>query len=602
MTGEHATLGQLLFKSLKLYEPSVPCLNTKRGGIWYSVTAESFQQQVRNFALGLYSLGVRKGDRVSIHSENSIEWILCDLATMSMGAVNVPIYTTQPGDQIKFILENSEAMVHIVSNDGLFAETKPLIKGISSVKAVITMYGSQHGKLKHMDEIIENGRQLDVKEPHLFDELTAAVEAEDLATLIYTSGTTGQPKGVMLTHANITSNVKDAMKRLPFTLKEVFDQPVLSYLPLSHIFERVISYMYLMMQVRIHYIQNIEEIRDDFIYVKPYFFATVPRLLEKIQTGVKVKGQELSGVQKKLYYWALGLTEAYDPEHPPKGLAVLKHSIADKLIFSKIRPLFGGNLKGVVTGGAALPPEIFRFMNAIGLFCGQGYGLTETSPVITVQDPTRMRVGSSGMAIDNVEVKIAEDGEICARGSNIMQGYYKNPEATAEVIDKDGWFKTGDIGRLDEDGYLYITDRKKALFKLSTGKYVAPQNVENRIVISGFIDQIVVIGSERKFCAAIIVPAYDNILKRLHQQEYHPHKPYSADAKVRELIQKEVEKGNEGLPKWEQVKRFILLEEPLTIASGELTPTLKVKRPVVREKYAAQIEELYKSAENEATA
>lgn len=602
MAVDHTTLSRFLFKGLQSYEPSIPFLHTKRGGIWYSVTAGTFLEQARNLALGLYSLGVRKGDRVSIHSENSIEWILCDVATLSMGAVNVPIYTTQPGDQIKFILENSEAMVHIVSNDGLFAETKPLIKGIKSVKAVITMYGSSHGKLRHLDEIKELGRQLHEKQPDLYGQLTDAVGPEDLATLIYTSGTTGQPKGVMLTHGNVTSNVQDAMKRLPFTLKDVYDQPVLSYLPLSHIFERVISYMYITMQARIHYIQVIEEIKEDFLHVKPFFFATVPRLLEKIQTGVKVKGQELSGAKKQLYYWALGLTEAYDPERPPTGFAGVKHAIADKLIFSKIRPLFGGNLRGVVTGGAALPHEIFRFMNAIGLFCGQGYGLTETSPVITVQDPTRMRVGSSGMAIDNVEVRIAEDGEICARGPNIMQGYYRNPEATAEVMDANGWFKTGDIGRLDEDGYLYITDRKKALFKLSTGKYVAPQNVENNIVISGFIDQIVVVGSERKFCAAIIVPAYENVLKRLHQQGYHPQRPYIEDARIRELIQREVDKGNAGLPKWEQVKRFILLEEPLSIASGELTPTLKVKRPVVREKFAARIEEMYAAAESEAVA
>jgi len=586
-------LPDLLMKGLLKYPAGESMIHGKREGVWYSLTRDEFLDQVVKLALGLYELGVRKGDRVSIHAENSMEWLICDLATLFTGVVNVPIYPTQAADQIEYILRDSEAKVHLVANDRLFAETKPVIKSIESVQAVVSFYGSSYGQLEHFDEILELGRKRRKEEPDLFDELKAQVEPDDLATLIYTSGTTGEPKGVMLTQHNVATNMEASLTRLPFTFDEIFGQPVLSYLPLSHIFERMVSYMYISMQARIHYIQDIDEIKEDFLHVKPFFFATVPRLLEKIQTGVKVKGQELSGVKKQLYYWALRLTEVYDPERPPTGFAATKHRLADKLIYSKIRPLFGGNLMGVVTGGAALTPEIFRFMNAIGIYCAQGYGLTETSPVITVQDPKHMRVGSSGVPIDDVEVKIAEDGEICARGPNIMKGYYKKPEITKEVLTDDGWFLTGDIGRIDEQGYLFITDRKKSLFKLSTGKYVAPQHVENQIVSSGFIDQIVVTGSSRKFCSAVIVPAYENVKKRLSRDGIVPDEPLSKDPRVIELIKEEVEKGNKGLSHWEQVKKFVLLDAPLTIDTGELTPTLKVRRSVVHKKFEEQLNALY---------
>ncbi len=588
-----SVLSTLLLKGIEAYPDKSPFIHGKREGLWYSLNKDEFLDQVEKFALGLYELGVRKGERISIHSENSIEWLICDLATLFTGVVSVPIYPTQSPDQIEYILRDSESKVHIVANDQLFAQTKPVMKSIESVIAVVTMYGTVHGKLRHMEDIIELGRKRRKQEPDLFTKLVREVEPDDLATLIYTSGTTGEPKGVMLTQNNVASNVQESLRRLPFTLDEVFGQPVLSYLPLSHIFERMISYMYISMQARIHYIQNIEEIRDDFQYVKPFFFGTVPRLLEKILTGVKVKGQEIKGIKKQLYYWALHLTESYDPERPPKGWNAIRFKLADTLIYSKIRPIFGGNLMGVVTGGAALNPEIFRFMNAIGIFCAQGYGLTETSPVITVQDPAHMRVGSSGVPLDGVEVKIAGDGEICARGSNVMKGYYNKPEQTQEVLTDDGWFMTGDIGHLDEDGFLFITDRKKALFKLSTGKYVAPQHVENQLVSSGFIDQIVVTGSDRKFCAALIVPAYENVKKRLHRDGYHPKLPFSKDPRVLELIQREVEKGNKGLSHWEQVKKFVLLEQPLTIESGELTPTLKVRRSVVQKAHEESLAALY---------
>ncbi|REL37864.1 long-chain fatty acid--CoA ligase [Rhodohalobacter sp. SW132] len=586
------TLPDLLYKGIDSAETGL-FTSTKRNGEWHETSAEDFKTKVEQFAYGLYELGIRRGDKVSLHAENSTEWLICDLAILSLGAANVPIYPTQPGDQIKYILENSESKIHIVSNDKLFSETKPIIKEVTTVEAIITLFGSEHQKLRPFEAILEQGEQFRKENPKLLAEIRESIEPDDLATLIYTSGTTGVPKGVMLTHNNIAFNVKASLEKLPFERERFNGEHVLSYLPLSHVFERMISYMYISMGCKIHYIEVIDEVRDDMAYVKPFFLATVPRLLEKIQTGVKVKGQELSGLKKNLYYWAIYRTEDYNPENPPSGLDGIKHKLADKLIYSKIRELFGGNLSGVVSGGAALSPEVFKFMNAIGIICVQGYGLTETSPVITVQRPGEMRIGSSGKALEDVEIKIADDKEILTRGPHVMKGYFKLPEKTEEVITGDGWFKTGDVGKIDDDGFLYITDRKKSMFKLSTGKYVAPQNIENRLINSGYIDQVVVIGYQRKFCSALIVPAYDNVKKRLKRDGYSPSDPINKDEKVLNLIQEEVDKANKELSPWEKVKKFVLLKEALSIEGGELTPTQKVKRPVINEKYEKEIESMY---------
>lgn len=569
---------------------------TKRNGEWVKTGKQEFEKKVKHLALGLYELGVRKGDRVSVHSENSAEWVICDQAILSLGAANVPIYTTQPGNQIKYILENSGAKVHIVSNDELFAETKSLMKSIENVEAVITIFGSKHKKLKPFESILEMGKKKEEEKPGLFENLKNEISPEDLATLIYTSGTTGDPKGVMLTHHNISSNLLASLERVPFDSDVKENEQMLSYLPLSHVFERLITYMYLRLGYPIYYIEDIDEIRDDFSYVKPFFIATVPRLLEKIHTGIKVKGQEMSGIKKQLYYWAINRALDYDPENPPSGLGGVKHKLADKLIYSKIRELFGGHLLGFISGGAALSPDIFKFYNAIGLYCGQGYGLTETSPVISVTDANHMRVGSSGRPLSNVEVKIADDGEILTKGPHVMKGYFNNEEKTREVMTDDGWFKTGDIGKLEEN-YLFITDRKKSVFKLSTGKYVAPQVVENKLTNSGYIDQAMVVGFKRKFCAALIVPDYGNIKKRLKDKGFQVPDNMSEDEKIIERIQKEVDKVNKELSPWETVKKFTLLDEPFTIESGELTPTLKVKRSVVNERYQEEIDSMYEDEE-----
>ncbi|MEX0720223.1 MAG: long-chain fatty acid--CoA ligase [Balneolaceae bacterium] len=572
----------------------------KRNGEWIETSIIDFVQMVQTLAMGLYELGVRKGDKVSIHAENSTEWLVIDQAILSLGAVVVPIYTTQPGDQIKYILENSEAKVHFVSNDEIFAETKPLIKSVESVKAIISIQGSSHKKLKTFEDLLEEGHKRLEEEPQLIEKLKNEVKPDDLATLIYTSGTTGVPKGVMLTHNNIAGNVLAAQEIFPFDPKEYDDPKVLSYLPLAHMFERVASYIYNYLGVPVYYIEDIEKIKEDFLHVKPIYMVTVPRLLEKIVTGIKVKGQELGGLKKQLYYWAVNMAENFEPENPPSGLGKVKFKLADKLVYSKIRELFGGNLIGMNVGGAALSPSIARFMYGIDVYCGLGYGLTETSPVLTGPPKGEMRVGSSGKPIADVQISIAEDGEILAKGPNIMKGYYKMPEKTEEAFNEDGWFCTGDIGHIDEDGWLFVTDRKKSLFKLSTGKYVAPQPIENALATSGFIDQAVVVGSGHKFCSALIVPSWDNLRKRFKQSGYDfPEKNKSTNDYVLKRIQKEVDKVNENLSHWEKVKKFKLLEEQFSIEKGEITPTLKAKRNVINKRYQEQIDSMYDESETE---
>ena len=569
----------------------------KRNGEWLETSINDFKMMVHDLALGLYELGVRKGDKVSLHAENSTEWLIIDQAVLSIGAAVVPIYTTQPGEQIRYILENSEAKVHFVSNDEVFAETKPLIKEVKNIKAIISVSESKHKKLRTLDQILEIGHKKGEEDPSLFEKLRSEVEPDDLATLIYTSGTTGVPKGVMLTHDNIARNALAAYDLFPFDPDEYQEPKVLSYLPLAHMFERTASYIYAYCGIPPYYIEDVEEIKEDFAAVKPIYLVTVPRLLEKVVTGIKVKGQEFSGIKKRLYYWAVNLAENYDPQDPP---ASWKMKIADKLVYSNIRELFGGNMIGFNVGGAALSPNIARFINGIGIYCGLGYGLTETSPVLTGPPKGELRIGSSGKPIADVEIKIEEDGEILARGPYIMKGYFKMPEKTEEAIDEDGWFYTGDIGHLDEDGWLFVTDRKKSLFKLSTGKYVAPQPIENALVNSGFIEQAVVVGSEHKFCAALIVPNWENMKKRFETTHHtFPEENITENEYVIKRIQKEVDKVNADLSKWEKVKRFKILKDQFTIEEGEITPTLKVKRNVINKKYKEVIDSIYADEESE---
>ena len=568
---------------------------TKRGGAWIETSVDDFRAKIRQFALGLYDLGVRKGDRVALHAENSTEWLIVDQAVLRLGAVTVPIYTTQPGDQIRYILEDAEARVYVVSTDALFAPLKPHLDEIATLETTVGILGTYHDAMRTFDEILERGRRRLDETPDLPATLTAALAPDDLATLCYTSGTTGKPKGVMLTHSNLVFNVLASVVRASFDPERCRGSTLLSYLPLSHSFERMMTLLYFYIGFPIYFIEDLQDIREDLLTVRPVHFSTVPRLLEKIYTGIKASLEKRSGVQKTLMRWALGLAERYDVEKTLGGLDRLRYTLADQLVFKNIRnAVFGGKLVGVSSGGAALSPALMNFYNAIGIFCAQGYGLTETSPVITTFMPGALRAGSAGTAIQDVEVAIADDGEILTRGPHVMKGYYKLPDKTAEVLTPDGWFHTGDIGHLDEDGHLFITDRKKELFKLSTGKYIAPTPIEIALGTSSFIEQAVVVGSEYKFCSALVV--LDAQAVRRHFDEDTTALPaagLAAHVLVIELIQQEIDAVNEGLPHWEQVKKFQLLEHPFSIEGGELTPTLKVKRRIVHQKYRVEIEAMY---------
>lgn len=570
---------------------------TKRKGSWTTLSVNEFKEQVRYLSLGLHSLGVKKGDAVSIHSPNSSKWVLCDQAILSIGAVNVAIYTTQPTDQIVYILNDSKTVVHFVSTKQMFEGLSEHLLEVSTLKKIVFMEEAtttaDEDQFMCFDSLIKLGKRIDQENPELFESLRSKVTSQDLANINYTSGTTGVPKGVMLSHYNLVSNTLSSLERLPFTTTPD-SSAVLSYLPLAHMIERIGAYLYTGAGATIYYIDDLTEIKEDMQQIQPIFFATVPRLLEKIHTGLKSRGQELSGAKKSIYYWALKMAEYFDPETPLKGLNKVKWTIADALVYKKIREGLGGKIEGTISAGAALHPTIMRFFNGIGIKCAVGYGLTETSPILTASLPNKIRIGSAGIPITGVSIRIAEDGEVQATGPNIMQGYFGKPKWTKEVMTEDGWFCTGDIGYLDSDGWLFITDRKKDLFKLSTGKYVAPQPIENGLTKSPFIDQAVVVGIERKFCSALLYPDFARIQEHLDQKNIQvDSNNLSEEPLVVTIIQQEVDKVNINLPPWEQIKKYQLLPQPLSIERGELTPKMSVRRQTVSNSYADLIEKIY---------
>jgi long-chain acyl-CoA synthetase len=586
--------------------------STKVFGEWQDLTAAHFHQRRAHQAAGMLALGIEHGDHVALYMENSWDWIIADLALQSIGAVSVPVYTTMSSESIAYILQHASVKAILVSPTFADATFRETVRKIESLNIVVSL--SSRMSIHHQPDVLGGkGAEISLStegletlgaeslkvNPSVVDEATQKLKGDDLLTLIYTSGTTGTPKGVMLTHRNVASNLREALKRIPFTMEQAHGQTVLSYLPLTHIFERMICYLYLSFHAKIHFVEDVKEMPVDLAEVKPFMFASVPRLLEKLHAAVLMRGRDLTGAQRSIFDWAMKQLDSYDPEQPPKSLspAGISHKLADRLVYAKIRQRFGGELFGIVSAGAALSPTLFRFMNGIGLWCGQGYGLTETSPVLTIQDPTRMRVGSTGKALDNVELRIAEDGEVQAKAPSVTPGYYAQPEQTAEIFTEDGWFKTGDIGRLDDEGNLFITDRKKALLKLSTGKYVAPQPIEDALVQTGFIEQAVVVGNERKFCSALVVPSFESIRKRLVMDGRLPSlsSPTIEREKVQEFIQSLVDAANNRFSPWETIKQFAILDAPFSIESGELTPTLKVKRSFVAKKYQEVIDQLYGS-------
>ena len=573
--------------------PLSDSLVTKYNGIWEKTSTQEYIDKANAISRALLRLGVSKNQKIGvISSSNRTEWNIMDVGILQTGAQNVPVYPTISETDYQFILTHSECVYCFVSDQEVFEKLNSVKNNIPTLKEIYSF--DEIPGCKSWKELLELGG--DTSNQNEVEERKNSVHPDDLATLIYTSGTTGQPKGVMLSHNNIISNVLGSSNRVPF---KVGQYKSLSFLPICHIFERMIVYLYQYYSVSIHYAESIEKISDNLKEVKPHVMTVVPRLLEKVYDKIYAKGADLTGIKKKLFFWALELGFEYEPYGAKGGWYEFKLKIAKKLIFSKWQEALGGQLKLLVSGSAALQPRLARVFTAAGIPVMEGYGLTETSPVISVNDMRNggFRAGTVGRPIDNVEVKFAEDGEILCKGPNVMMGYYKDEEKTNEVI-KDGYFHTGDIGEIDARGFLRITDRKKEMFKTSGGKYVAPQIIENTMKQSRFIEQIMVIGEGEKMPAAFIQPNFDFVkdwakIKGINVGSTNEEIATNLD--VIKRIGKAVDEINKIFGNWEQVKKFELTPEIWSIDEGHLTPTMKLKRKIILAKYQALYDKIYRS-------
>lgn len=557
----------------------------KENGIWKTYSSQDLKKTVDNLSLAFLNQGVTEGDKVAIISENRPEWNFIDLALQQIGAISVPMYPTITSEDYAYIFDHAEVKMIFVGDQVIYDKAAQVAENRK-----IYSFDRLDG-VEHWSALEEKGESGDLA---ALEASKAKVRPEDLFTIIYTSGTTGKPKGVMLTHSNVLSNlisVSHIMSPPPGSSK------VLSFLPLCHIYERTASFCFIYLGFSVYYAENMEKIGENLKEVQPHVFNTVPRLLEKVYDKIVAKGYELTGIKKMLFFWALNLGLKYDPGADMGGWYNFQLKLANKLIFSKWREALGGNVMQINSGASALQPRLARVFWAAGIKVCEGYGLTETSPVVTASIGTKeeIRIGYVGKIVKDVQVKIAEDGEILVKGPNVMQGYYREPEMTAEVL-KNGWFHTGDIGELDGE-YLKITDRKKEMFKTSGGKYIAPQVMENKFKESLLIEQLIVVGDGHNFPAALIVPSFDGLREYCKRKDI----PYTSDAEmvnkpeIKEKYQAEVDSYNKYFGKWEQIKRFTLLDKPWGIDSGELTPTMKLKRKIITQKYQRQIDEIYQA-------
>jgi long-chain acyl-CoA synthetase len=570
----------------------------KVDGKYQGISHDELKADVEALAAYLHSIGVRKGDRVGILSENRPAWVVADMAILKLGAIDVPLYPTLPPNQIAYILQNSEAKAVVVSTSLQLNKIRKIKNEVPSLMHVLSMNPIENREPNEieLEEAQRIGRAFAEKTPDWFKDVEK-IDENDIATLIYTSGTTGLPKGVMLTHRNICENIKSCVACLPVDSND----RTLSFLPLSHSYERTAGY-YVMFAcgVEIYYAESIETVSLNIAEVKPTIVITVPRLFERIKTALFKDLDAGPAVRKKIFFWALGVGKKFAKakrEGKISPLLAMQHALATKLVFSKVQEKFGGCIRYFVSGGAALPKETGEFFEALGITILEGYGLTETSPVTHVNRIEKIKFGTVGPPIKNVEQKIAPDGEILLRGPNIMKGYWRDEAATREVIEPDGWLHTGDIGEIDEDGYLKITDRKKHIIVNSGGKNIAPLPIENMIQNSPFVDQVVVLGEKRPFLTAVIVPNFDAVraFARKNQIPFESDKDLLQREEVKKIFDDHLKKISRELASHEKVRRFILSSEPFSIEAGEMTPTLKIKRKIVEEKFKAQLEEIYKS-------
>jgi long-chain acyl-CoA synthetase len=570
--------------------------NQRIDGKWQNIPATDFVERVKTATLGLAGLGVRPGDRIALLSENRPDWSVADLAILSLGAINVPIYTTQALDQVDYILSDSGARAIFISNRRLYKHALPALAN-RPLEHLIFFDPEAADDVERgiaLTQLEENGKKLAQQRPGAFEAYLQAVRSEDLATIIYTSGTTGEPKGVMLTHNNFMSNVLSIAKGLPIGPTDV----ALSVLPLSHIFERDGFYVFCYCGVSVYYAASFDQVGENLREVAPTVMTAVPRLFEKVYHRIIKKGMAEKGFKKSVFMKSLAVGQKYG-EHKDKRKWISPHlaieqKLASKLVFSKWREGVGGRLRYFVSGGAPLSPALSYSYLAAGIPILQGYGATETC-IVSANRPGNNHVGSVGIPFEGIEIKIAEDGEILVRGPNVMRGYYGQPEATAAAL-KDGWFYTGDVGHIDKDGHLHITDRKKDLFKLSNGKYVAPQLIESLLKQSEFVSQVVVVGAGRKQPVALIVPDWESLNQALAESGENAPKDrveLSKYAPAIKIVQRDIAKLTAELVDYERIRRVALLPDEFSIDGGELTPTLKVKRKVIDDRYGELIEELY---------
>lgn len=572
-------------------------LVVKRNGKWEKFSTIEYKEHVDAFSYGLLALGFSKGDKIVTVSNNRPEWNFMDNGMTQIGVVHVPIYANQGLAEYEHILSHSDARIVIVSSKEFYEKIKTPAKKISKIEDIYCI--DEIKGVKNWMEIVDLGRKEAGNLKEKLVEIKAGINEDELMSIIYTSGTTGLSKGVMLSHKNFIQNVLATIEVLPVKPEDRF----LSFLPLCHVFERMVNYLVQYRGCGVYYAESIETVGDNMREINPQGFAAVPRVIEKLYDKIILKGKELTGIKKALFFWAVNIGLKYELDGANGTFYEFQRKLANKIIFSKWREALGGNVKVVVSGGAALQPRLARIFNAANIPVLEGYGLTETSPVIAVNHPEypHLKFGTVGPVLDNVEVKIAEDGEILMKGPSLMMGYYKDDKKTKEVIDKDGWFHTGDIGEIHEHNILKITDRKKEIFKLSTGKYIAPQVVENIFKESSFIEQIMVVGANEKYAAAIICPAFHFLHGwcSLHNVKFQDNKDLIQHPKVIARFQKEVDKINQKLGTYRQLKKFELTCTEWTPETGELSPTLKVKRKVLKEKYKIKLDRLYGYTEEE---
>ena len=561
-------------------------------GKWIKYSSEDYIDLATSVSYGLLELCLEKGERVATISQNRPEWNIMDMGIAQAGLVHVPVYPTISSAEQEYILNHCEAKVLFVSDQMLMKKIKPILDKVPSLKTVYT-YNELEGE-KHWMELVDLGKSAAEKQKPALQAIMDATKPEDLLTIIYTSGTTGNPKGVMLSHHNLLSNTLMSQPRLLIKHPE----KAISFLPLCHVYERMVNYIYQLNGVGIYYVENLAKIGDYIREVNPQIFNTVPRLLEKVYDNFIKKGKDLTGIKKIIYFWAVKVAHQYKYPGKNSWWYEKKQRLADKLIFKHWRDGLGGNIKIIVSGGSALQERLIRIFWAAGLPVYEGYGLTETSPVIAVNDPRdhkRVRFGSVGPILENLEVKIAEDGEILCKGPSVMMGYYKDEEQTRETISSDGWLHTGDIGILEDGLFLTITDRKKEIFKNSAGKYIAPQVIENKLKESSLIEQAMVVGENEKFASALIAPNLDylHFWATKHKIHFMENKDLVRNKEVISRMQKEVNRVNKRLGQVEQIKRFRMVCDSWSPETGELSPTLKLKRKELYAKYEHILKEIY---------